>query len=296
MVMDHSARPTPVIETAPAAAKDVDVDAAEPLVIGAVAYTPNVVPIWEGIRDYFAGGGAEMDFVLFSNYGRQVDALLAGAIDIAWNTNLAWVRTVQRTDGTCRALAMRDTDLTFATVFVTRAGSGLSGLDSLAGRRLALGSRDSAQAAILPVHFLRQRGLADGEVELLRIDSDLGKHGDTGRSELDAIRAVLDERADAAAIGITTWESIGRDELMPGALEAFWRSPDYCHCNFTALDTLPAERTEPWVTQLLAMDWDDPEHRPILELEGLRRWVRPDLDGYASLFDAVKDQGISAYW
>src|SRR6266542_3603369 len=213
----------------------------EPLIVGAVAYTPNVVPIWEGIRDYFAGSDAETDFVLFSNYGRQVDALIAGHIDIAWNTNLAWVRTVAQTDGACRALAMRD-------------------------------------------------------VDLLRIDSDLGKHGDTGRSELDAIRAVLDERADAAALGITTWEAIGRDELMPGALEAFWRSPDYCHCNFTALDTLPEARTEPWVAHLLAMSWDNPEHRRILELEGLRRWVRPDLAGYAALFEAVREQQIPARW
>ncbi|WP_375141131.1 phosphate/phosphite/phosphonate ABC transporter substrate-binding protein [Arthrobacter sp. PAMC25284] len=92
--------------------------------------------------------------MLFSNYGRQVDALLEGTIDIAWNTNLAWVRTVARTQGACRALAMRDTDAAFRSVFVTRAGSGLAGLDDLRGRRLALGSRDSAQAAILPVHFL----------------------------------------------------------------------------------------------------------------------------------------------
>jgi phosphonate transport system substrate-binding protein len=269
---------------------------ARPLVVGAVAYTPNVVPIWEGIRDYFTNSPAEMDFVLFSNYGRQVDALLDGHIDIAWNTNLAWVRTVLRTDGACRALAMRDTDLTFATVFVTRPGSGLRDITDLKGRRLALGSRDSAQAAILPVHFLRGAGLSESDVDLLRIDSDLGKHGDTGRSELDAIRAVLDERADAAALGITTWEAIGRDELMPGALEEFWQSPTYCHCNFTALDTLPAGRTDPWVEHLLAMDWDNPEHRRILELEGLRQWKQPDLDGYASLFDAVKQQEIPAQW
>lgn len=267
-----------------------------PLIVGAVAYTANVVPIWDGIRDYFAGSGAEMDFVLFSNYGRQVDALVGGAIDVAWNTNLAWVRTVLQTGGACRALAMRDTDLTFSTVLVARKGAGLSGLHDLRGRRLALGSRDSAQAAILPVHFLRRAGLDDAAVDLLRIDSDLGKHGDTGRSELDAVRAVLDEKADAAAIGITTWEAIGRDELMPGALEEFWRSPEYCHCNFTALDAVPAERTEPWVQHLLTMDWDVPEHRRILELEGLRRWVRPDLGGYASLFDAVEDQRIPAHW
>ncbi|HET6212401.1 MAG TPA: PhnD/SsuA/transferrin family substrate-binding protein [Micromonosporaceae bacterium] len=266
-----------------------------PLLVGAVAYTPNVVPIWEGIRDYFADGPAPMDFVLFSNYGRQVEALLAGTIDIAWNTNLAWVRTVLQTKGGCTALAMRDTDLAFQTVFVSRAGAGLSTLDDLAGRRLALGSRDSAQAAILPVHYLNRAGLA-GDVDLVRINSDLGKHGDTGRSELDAIREVLDERADAAAIGITTWEAIGRDELMPGALAEFWRSPAYCHCNFTALDALPATRTRPWVEHLLAMSWENPRHRRILELEGLRRWVRPELDGYASLFEAVKEQEISAYW
>jgi ABC-type phosphate/phosphonate transport system substrate-binding protein len=268
----------------------------KPLIVGAVAYTPNVVTIWEGIRDYFAGSASEMDFVLFSNYGRQVDSLIDGTIDLAWNTNLAWVRTVAQTDGACRALAMRDTDTVFRTVFVARTGSNLGGLDGLKGRRLALGSKDSAQAAILPVHFLDRNGPGADEVELLRIDSDVGKHGDTGRSELDALRAVLDEQADAAAIGINTWESIGREELMPGAFEAFWESPNYSHCNFTALPRVPEERTGPWLERLLAMDWDNPEHRPILEMEGLREWVLPQLDGYASLFAAVKEQGISARW
>lgn len=267
-----------------------------PLIIGSVAYTPNVVTIWEGIRGYFAGSPAEMDFLLFSNYGRQVDALLDGTIDVAWNTNLAWVRTVAQTDGACRALAMRDTDTVFQTIFVARTGSAFTGLEALKGRRLALGSRDSAQAAILPVHYLRQAGLGTEDVTLLRIDSDVGKHGDTGRSELDALRAVLEDRADAAAIGINTWQAIGRQELMPGAFEAFWESPPYSHCNFTALPQVGEDRTAPWVEHLLAMDWDNPDHRPILEMEGLRRWVKPELDGYASLFEAVREQGISARW
>jgi ABC-type phosphate/phosphonate transport system substrate-binding protein len=268
----------------------------EPVLVGAVAYTANVVPIWEGIRDYFRDAPVGMDFVLFSNYGRQVDALLANTIDIAWNTNLAWVRSVLQTDGKAQALAMRDSDLAFRSLLVAQAGSGLRGPADLTGRRLALGSRDSAQAAILPLHYLRREGLADDAVELLRIDSDLGKHGDTGRSELDAIRAVLDGQADAAAIGISTWEAIGRDELMPGALEAFWTSPSYCHCNFTALPDLDPDRAEAWTSHLLAMDWDNPDHRRILELEGLRRWVRPQLDGYKDLFTAVEEQGIGSRW
>ena len=268
----------------------------QPLIVGAVAYTPNVVTIWEGMRNYFVGTSAEMDFILFSNYGRQVDALLEGTIDVAWNTNLAWVRTIAQTDGACRALAMRDTDTVFQTIFVTRSGSRLDGLNGLKGRRLALGSQDSAQAAILPVHFLEHLGPGVDAVELVRINSDVGKHGDTGRSELDALRAVLDERADAAAIGVNTWEALGREELMPGAFESFWESPTYSHCNFTAVPRVPDERTGPWLELLLAMDWENPEHRPILEMEGLRQWVPPHLDGYASLLEAVQEQGIGARW
>jgi ABC-type phosphate/phosphonate transport system substrate-binding protein len=217
-----------------------------------------------------------------------VDALLAGTIDVAWNTNLAWVRTVGQTGGECRALAMRDTDTVFQTVFVTRAGSKLSGLEELKGRRLALGSQDSAQAAILPVHYLQQAGLTDGDVGLVRINSDVGKHGDTGRSELDALRVVLDGEADAAALGINTWEAIGREQLMPGAFEAFWISPEYSHCNFTTLPALRSDRIDPWLEALFAMDWENPAHREVLEMEGLRQWVPPQLDGYASLFEAVE--------
>jgi len=270
-----------------------------PLIVGAVAYTPNVVPIWEGIREHFNDPrepDTAMDFVLYSNYGRLVTSLIAGHIDVAWNTNLAYVRTVMQTDGHCVALAQRDTDVGFTTVFVARSGSGLTGPVSIAGKRLALGSADSAHAAILPLHYLARAGVSASDMHVIRFDTDIGKHGDTGRSELDAIDAVLAGEADVAAIGSSTWEAMGRDELMPGTLEEVWRTDGYCHCMFTALDTLPAERYTPWVDKLLAMDWENPAHRKILELEGLRRWVIPHLDGYKPLFAAVEEQGVDPRW
>jgi len=269
---------------------------ADELLVGSVAYSPNVVTIWEGIRDYFAGSEAPMDFVLFSNYERQVDALLAGTVDIAWNTNVAYVRTFRRTDGRCRALAMRDTDLTFRTLLVGRAGSGLEDLASLAGRRVALGSRDSGQARILPLHYLAEAGLGPSDVELVLFDTDVGKHGDTGRSDLDALRAVVDDTADVAAVGITTWEALQAGDLAPDAFEVIWTSPEYCHCNFTALDTVPTDQLDRWVAHLLVMSWDDPAQRRILEMEGLKRWVRPELDGYQSLFAAMDAQGVAHGW
>jgi ABC-type phosphate/phosphonate transport system substrate-binding protein len=83
---------------------------------------------------------------------------------------------------------------------------------------------------------------------------------------------------------------------MPGAFEAFWESPTYSHCNFTVLEGMSQERTDPWLENLLAMDWDNPEHRPILEMEGLRQWVLPRLEGYDSLFEAVREQDIPPRW
>jgi phosphonate transport system substrate-binding protein len=137
------------------------------LVLGAVAYSANVVPIWEGIKDYFESSPTPIDFVLFSNYERQVDALLQGQIDIAWNTNVAWVRTLLKSGGKAKALATRDTDLVFQTFMVGRAGSGLHDLESLRGRRVALGSRDSGQARILPLHFLSHAGIEPDDIDLV---------------------------------------------------------------------------------------------------------------------------------
>jgi len=105
---------------------------------------------------------------------------------------------------------------------------------------------------------------------------------------------MVEDEADVAALGISTW-----NQLLKGGelgVEAFWTSPHYCHCNFTALPALDPALRDPWVTHLLAMDWDNPAHRTILELEGLTRWVRPELDGYASLFEAVQEQNVSFRW
>jgi phosphonate transport system substrate-binding protein len=56
------------------------------LMLGAVAYDPKVVTIWEGFRAWFADRDFDFDYLLFSNYERQVDAHLAGEIDVAWNS------------------------------------------------------------------------------------------------------------------------------------------------------------------------------------------------------------------
>ena len=40
------------------------------------------------------------------------------------------------------------------------------------------------------------------------------------------------------------------------------------------------------------MSYDNPAHRPVLEAEGLKRWIPARLDGYDSLRVAAKEQGF----
>ena len=269
--------------------------------VGAVAYDPKVVTIWEGMRRYFhEEAHLPVEVVLFQSYELQVLALLAKPgevaphIDIAWNTNLAYLQADEWSGHACRAIAMRDSDLGWMTKIVAVAGGPVSTVADLKNRTLALGSKDSGHAAILPVHFLEQEGLREGrDYKALRFDSDVGKHGDTGTSEVEVVRAVLDGRADAGAIGAPFWNTVQTERLMPeGGLKEIWTSPTYNHCMFTTRPGLNVEQERRFVEALSAMSYDNPVHRVILDTEGLKRWLPPHTDGYAALREAAAEQGF----
>src|ERR1700759_1034596 len=164
--------------------------------LGAVAYDPKVVTIWEGMRRYFhEEAHLPVEVVLFQSYEAQVGALLAQPdesmphIDIAWNTNLAWLQSDEWSGHACRAVAMRDTDLGWMTKLIAVAGGPVSTPADLKNLTVALGSRDSGHAAILPVYFLEELGMREGQdYRTLRFNTDLGKHGDTGTSEVEVLR------------------------------------------------------------------------------------------------------------
>lgn len=259
--------------------------------VGVVAYDPKVVTIWEGIKDYFTQNQLETDFVLFSNYDAQVEALLKGWIDIAWNTNLAYVKVYRKTGGKCGVLAMRDTDVGFTTTIVAGKASGIERIQDLKGKRFAVGSRDSGQAAILPQYFLKQNGInAEKDLQLTRFDLDVGKHGDTGTSEVEVLKAVASGEAQAGAIGDQYWARALTENLPEASkVRAIWTSPGYCHCNFTIRTKEDEQRFARWTEILLAMDYNKPADRRIMDMEGLKRWIRPQMDGYRVLFEAVDD-------
>ena len=53
------------------------------LTLGAVAYDPKVITIWEGFQAWLGRKGLEVDYVLYSTYERQVESLVRLVADVA---------------------------------------------------------------------------------------------------------------------------------------------------------------------------------------------------------------------
>lgn len=267
------------------------------LVMGAVAYAPKVVTIWEGFKAWFAERGLAFDYVLYSNYERQVEAQFAGEIHVAWNSPLAWVRAerMARARGlTVSAVAMRDTDQDLSSVLVVRSRDGAADLADLAGRSVGFGAIDSPQATLIPLDHLRQAGLIAGrDYTARRFDVLGGKHGDHIGGEREAALALMAGDIDAAWMIDGNYQAFANEGVLPsGATRVLARSGLFDHCNFTVSPGAPAELIGRFTDLLLGMSWEDPAVRPLLELEGLRAWRPGRTSGYALLERAVADEGF----
>lgn len=262
------------------------------VLLGAVAYDPKVVTIWFGFRDWLRGQGLDFDVVLYSNYERQAEDLVAGRIDVAWNSPLAWLRCKRLAaehGRTVSPLLMRDTDQDLTSVFVVRADSPYRTVADLKGARVALGAIDSPQATLIPLATLAEVGLLAGrDVTVERFDVGVGLHGDHIGGERDAVHALLGGRADAAAIIDANHLAFGRDGTIPaGSIRIIGQTTAFDHCNLTVIDTASAAEIEKLRELLLSMSYEDETVRHLLELEGLTRWVSGRASGYAVLNDAV---------
>ena len=267
-----------------------------PLLLGAVAYDPKVVTIWDGFRRWLTDRGLPFDFVLYSHYERQVEDLVAARIDVAWNSPLAWVRARRLAAAagvSVQALCMRDTDCDLTSVVVTRSDSGVESLAALRGRTVAVGAADSPQATLLPLAHLQAAGLKPTtDFAVRRFDVGVGLHGDHVGGERDAARALAAGEVDAACMMDGNHLLFVREGVLPGNTRILAQTPPYDHCNMTVSPSAAAGAVDQFAELLLSMSYADPEVRPLLDLEGLKAWQTGRTTGYTQLEAAVDALGF----
>lgn len=267
----------------------------KPFILGAVAYDAKVVPIWEGFKTYFESAGLPFDFVLYSNYEKQVEAHLRGDIDVAWNSPLAWLeaeRAARKLGRTAQAIAMRDTDCDLTSVVLVRA-DGPKQVAELSGKRIGVGASDSPQATLIPLVALAEAGV---EGQVVRHEVMPGKHGDHVGGERDAVKALLAGTVDAACVIDGNRLAFLREGMFgKDALRVVLQTAPYDHCNFTVFDQGPPA-TSTFRELLLGMSYDDERVRPLLDMEGLKVWKPGRTSGYALLERAIDRFGTIEPW
>ena len=147
--------------------------------------------IWEIIRDFFESQRLPDRRRLLHQLraaGRR--RCSSGHIDIAWNSPLAWLDAQRRSGGTCRAIAMRDTDRDRVVASRrARRTAGSRRWPTCAGETVAVGAHgfaagDADSARPAAAARARRRARISRSV---RFDVLVGKHGDHIGGELDAL-------------------------------------------------------------------------------------------------------------
>jgi phosphonate transport system substrate-binding protein len=263
---------------------------ARPSLVGAVVYDPKVVIIWDIIKDFFEAQGCPMDYVFFSNYELQVKGLMDGTIDIAWNSPLAWLECQEASGDQCRAIAMRDTDRDRVTHWIVRTNQGIESMADLNGKAVAVGASDSPQARLIPLQFLYNQGVTDVEVRPFNVL--VGKHGDHIGGELDALKSLMAGEVAATAMLDLNWQRWSTDGTIdPANYRILATTQQFDHCVFAVKNEFPSELQDPWLQTLMSMSYANPDHREMMDLEGLNEWLPGRTSGFAALTEAVAHQG-----
>lgn len=265
------------------------------VLMGAVAFGPAAVTIWDGFKAWFTKNGLPFEYVMYCSYDRQVSELLLGHIDAAWNDPLSWVRA--RRMGAAagkklQPLVMRDIDFDLTSVVAVRADSKYKTLADLKGATIAVGSPDSVESTLLPLFAVRQAGLVAGrDFKVLVCESSIGYHGGKQEGEVRAAKAVVEGKADAAGLAETNYQLFVKNgTIPPGASRVLGHTPKYDHCNLTYFDSpssAPRELIERMRELFLKMPYEDPELRPFMDLEWVKQWKPARVTHYKSIEDAL---------
>jgi ABC-type phosphate/phosphonate transport system substrate-binding protein len=257
--------------------------------IGAVAYSPAAVTIFEGVRRYFDRKGMPVDYVLYSNYDALVEALHENQVYIAWNTPLAHARYHLLAGEKSRTLVMRDVDCGYRSVLVARKDAGIDSVGQLEGRTLVLGSEDAAEATVLPRHYLAGEGVDLDGAEVLSLDGEVDLEGNPCSSERYVLQALLEGRGDAGIIGERLWNHLRKERPEDAdRLVAVWTTPPFSHCVFSAGEGLDEDLARRFTDLMTAMDPTDPQTADVMRLEGTKAWVVGSPDGFRDLLEALR--------
>lgn len=263
-------------------------DSEQTLTVGAI---PDQDPerlqrLYAVLSDYLSEElGVPVTYQPVTDYAAAVTAFKVGDLDLVWFGGLTGVQARLQVPE-AEAIAQRDIDAEFHTVFVANTNSGIAPisdpaeLSKLKGKSLTFGSESSTSGRLMPQYFLAESGVALSDFK--------GEPGFSGSHDA-TIKLVESGTYEVGALNEQVWlERLAAGEVDESKVQAIWQTPAYYDYHWVLNSEEVDEKFGEGFAQqiqaaLLKLDKSDPDQAAILDLFGAERFIETKNENYAQI-------------
>ncbi len=219
-----------------------------------------------------------------TDYTAAVTAFKVGDLDLVWFGGLTGVQARLQVPG-AEAIAQRNIDAQFHSVFIANKQSGiapiqdLQGLAELKGHTFTFGSESSTSGRLMPQYFLQQAGL---KLEDFKGQVGFSKNHDA------TLELVTAGTYEAGVLNEQVWLSrLKAGKVDQNKVQVIWRTPTYYDyhwvVNPAVKERYGADFTQKLQTALLKLDPKVPEQKEILDLFGATQFIATQNSNYSQI-------------
>ncbi len=252
--------------------------------------------LYGGVADRFSDAlGQKVAYKPLTEYPAVVRGFELGDIYLSWMGGLTGVQATARVPGAV-AIAQRDIDADFHSLFIANKSAGLKrfddekGLLTLAGHSFTFGSETSTSGRLMPNFFMDESGLDLKDLK--------GKPGFSGSHDA-TIEAVASGSFETGAVNEQVWKStVDEGKVDLSDVGVLWRTPGYHDYHWLArpdIDEKFGSRTQDKIKDLLfGLDESVPKDAEVLKLFGAKKFVPTENSNYDQIRKAAKALGLLA--
>lgn len=260
----------------------------EPLAVGAIPdQDPEKIQrLYDKLATYLSEAlGVPVVYQPVTDYAAAVTAFKVGDLDLVWFGGLTGVQSRLQVPG-AEAIAQRDIDEVFHSVFIANAAAGIdpledaSGLTALKGKSFTFGSESSTSGRLMPQYFLAEAGVTPADFK-----------GEPGFSDShDATLKLVESGSyEVGALNEQVWlDRVESGEVDETKVQAIWQTPAYYDYHWVVNAAELNERygegfTDKIQAALLNLEASDPAQAELLDLFGAEKFIETENENYAQI-------------
>lgn len=236
--------------------------------------------------------GIDVVYEPVADYDAAVSAFRVGDLDLVWFGGLTGVQARLQVDG-AQAIAQRDIDPEFRSVFIAHTGTDIEpfdavdGLQTIAGHTFTFGSDSSTSGRLMPQAFMRDAGVTLDDLE--------GEAGFSGSHDA-TIELVEAGTFETGALNSQVWDArLAEGTIDTSQVIEVFRTPPYFDYHWVVRPDLGERYGDDIVDRiteaLVSLDADDPDDAAVLELFGAGSFIPTSNDNYAVIEEIGREIG-----